>query len=172
MSEGFLGEIRLFGFDYAPDGWALCNGQLLSINEYDALYSLLGTTYGGDGISSFAVPDLRGRVPAHPGQTISIGQMYGAEEVTLRANDLPQHSHMLGATITAANTPAPTATTMVASASGGSAYVNNQPYTAVMLPSTGGPAIPSAGNQPHDNTQPSLVINFCINLYGIYPQAA
>lgn len=169
MSEAYLGEIRMFGGNFAPLGWALCWGQTLSIAQYDALYTLLGTTYGGDGQNTFNLPDLRGRVPVHAGQrqgssTYVLGQTGGVETVTLVTNQIPAHTHtMLASTATAAQANA-TGNVLGASAQALLYYVApaNLPMAAQAGP-TGG------GGTPHDNMQPYLCVNYIIALEGIFP---
>ena len=167
MAEPFIAEIRLFSFNFPPRGWALCNGQLLPINQNQALFSLLGTTYGGNGIVNFALPDLRGRVPIHeglgPGLTPrALGERIGAESVTLTAAQLPQHAHAQAAVGSTATTTSPASTLPAQSDSpiwrSGGAPVP----TGVQSASTG-------GSQPHQNMMPFLAINFCIALQGIFP---
>ncbi|MEO7555499.1 MAG: tail fiber protein [Acidimicrobiales bacterium] len=166
MSEPFVGEIRLFGFNFAPRGWATCDGQLLSIAQNTALFSLLGTMYGGDGIQTFALPDLRGRVAIHRGQGPGLspydqGQTSGAEAVTLTQNQMPQHSHAANVSQAAAATARPAGNVP----SAGGAYVatpDGSTFNAAHIQSTG-------GGQPFSVVQPSLVLNHCIALEGIYP---
>jgi microcystin-dependent protein len=165
MSDPYIGEIRLFGGNYAPAGWRLCDGSLVSISESEALYTLLGTTYGGDGQSTFALPDLRGRLPVHQGSGYVPGQAAGTETVTLTGAQFGAHSHPFqgsanpgGQKNPAGNVPA----TIVA----GSAYVQ-QPATTALA---GGSIQPApGGNQPHSNMQPSLCLTFIIALVGIFP---
>lgn len=166
--EPYLGEIRIFGGNYAPQGWAFCNGQLLSISGNEALYTLLGTTYGGDGQTTFALPDLRGRLPLHLGQSSS-GQNYlrgargGAEQVTLNEAQLPAHTHQAKGSATG-SVGSPKDACWAAS-SAVSAYSTVTPtikMAALAVTSTG-------ANQPHDNLMPSLGLSFIIALQGIYP---
>ena len=168
MSDPYLGEIRLFAGNFAPVNWALCQGQLLSIAENDALYNLIGTTYGGDGQSIFALPDLRGRVPVHQGQgpglsQRTMGALVGTESVTLTTGQLPAHTHPLHATTAAATITTPAgallATTTADSYGPG-------PATTPMAAGAVGPA---GGAQPHDNMAPTLTVNYIISLVGIYP---
>jgi microcystin-dependent protein len=168
MAEAFLGEIRMFGFNFAPTGWALCNGQILPIDQNTALFSLLGTTYGGDGIQTFALPNLQSRVAVHMGQGSGlspyvIGEESGAETVTLIQSQMPEHTHAVGANgapgtsdRTAGNVPARTKASAYGSAPDGTTM------NAGMIGNAG-------GNQPHENRQPLLVVNFCIALQGIFP---
>ncbi len=163
MSSPYIGEIRLFAGNFAPAGWMFCEGQLLPISEYDTLFNLIGTTYGGDGQSTFALPDLRGRVPVHMGNGFILSQMGGEESVTLTTNQLPAHSHMPQAN-TGSGTQASPA---------GNVWANstNLPYsasapTAAMDPSAIGM---DGGSQPHDNMVPYVCIDFIISLFGIYP---
>ncbi|MFE4569844.1 phage tail protein [Paenibacillus chitinolyticus] len=164
MSESYLGEIRMFGGNYPPQGWALCNGQLLSIAENEALFVLLGTTYGGDGRTTFGLPDLMGRIPVHPNQTYSRGSKGGTETVTLNQTQLPQHTHIpyatanLGTENSPANNTWATTITQNYASSGTTTPMNPQTLTSV------------GGNQPHDNMMPSAVITFIISLYGVFPQ--
>ncbi|MGO8883311.1 MAG: phage tail protein [Streptosporangiaceae bacterium] len=168
MSEPFLGEIRMFGFSFAPDGWALCNGQLLPISQNTALFSLLGTTYGGDGTTTFALPDLQSRVPVHQGQGAGLssrvqGQAGGTETVTLAATQMPEHTHPVKASSSAAASGIPEGRAMARSSS----HIYHDPdastvMNAKMLGDAG-------GSEPHGNIQPYLVLNFCISLTGIFP---
>ena len=165
MGDSYVGEIRMFGGNFAPYGWAFCDGSLLSISEYDVLYNLIGTTYGGDGQRTFGLPDLRGRVPVHQGSGLTIGQMDGAESSSLLPGQLPEHSHPAGCTTNPGNNSSP-ATAIPAENSTALAYVASVPPSGNMNPA----AMTSAGgNQPHDNMQPYLCISFIISLFGIYP---
>jgi len=173
MSDPYIGEIRMFGGNFPPNGWAFCDGALLPISGNDALFTLIGTTYGGDGQETFGLPDLRGRVPLHMGQGPGISQNYvigesaGVESVTLSTQQIPVHTHTArasstGQVITPANNVMATATS---SQAGVRVYSTNAPDTN-LHPST---ITPAGGSQPHENTQPSLGINFIISLFGIFP---
>ncbi len=167
MSEPFLAEIRIVGFNFAPRGWAFCDGQILPINQNQSLYSLLGTTYGGDGRTSFALPDLRGRTPIHVGASSGTdhrqGQKSGEETHTLAANEMPQHTHQLYGSNTAANQQGPS----------GNLLGNNQsnPYTAFAnaVELASGTVTNVGGGQAHENMMPWIVVNFCIALQGLFP---
>jgi microcystin-dependent protein len=164
VSEPYIGEIRMFGGNFAPAGWAFCNGQLMPISENDALFTLIGTTYGGDGQETFALPDLRGRLPVHQGSGFALGQAGGVEEVTLTGNQLPIHNHsFLGSTDQGASTNPPT--NVVAQMPGGSVYVQEGASAALNPGSVG----TSGGSQPHTNFQPYLCISFIISLFGVFP---
>lgn len=171
MSEPFVGEIRMFAGSFAPQGWAFCDGQLLAISGNDALFSLLGTYYGGDGRTSFGVPDLRGRLPMHQGSgpglyPKSIGQKNGAETVTINSSQLPAHSHALGQANSRADTASPDGNLLARSATG-DLQLNNSAGNSVAM---GSEAIGSTGGgQPHNNMPPFLCIRFIIALYGVYP---
>lgn len=177
--DATIGEIRLVGFTYAPAGWALCNGQLLNISDYDTLYSLLGTTYGGDGQNTFGLPNMCGRlVPgtgAGPGlSNYTQGQMGGVENVTLNTLQLPAHTHPLGPNITASastqangqNPPPANAYPAVATSD---LYNSAAPNTTLAPGSVTGTAQPAGNNMPHTNLQPTLALNYIIALEGIYP---
>ena len=171
MADPFVAEIRIFPFNFAPKGWAFCDGQLLPISQNTALFSLLGTTYGGDGKSNFALPDMQGNAPMHPGQgpglsLHDLGETGGSETVTLLESEIPSHSHSLNAV-------------------GGFNGTNNDPTNEVpakgdagLLPYTpSGPSLimalqaiaPAGGDQPHNNMQPYLTLSFCIALQGVFP---
>jgi len=167
MADPFVAEIRIFPFNFPPKGWAFCNGQLLPLSQNTALFSLLGTTYGGDGKSTFALPDLEGSVPMHPGQgpglsLYDLGQTGGSETVTLLESEMPAHSHGLraveddGAFFTPVN---------MYLAAGNSMYVNSNPNT-TMAPES---LVPAGGSLPHNNMMPYLTLNFCIALQGVFP---
>src|SRR6478752_7249350 len=173
MTEPYLGEIRMFGGNFAPVGWAMCDGQALSIAENDALYALLGTIYGGDGVNTFGLPDLRGRAPTHQGskngQTYVMGQMQGVETVTLTSQQLPAHTHPMFAVSLPATLSTPIAAAMLSDAGpSGSALPAYAPYSAdnEQVALTPGSTSPVGGSQPHDNMQPYLGINFIIALAG------
>lgn len=168
MSEQYLSEIRIFAFNYAPKGWALCNGQLLSIQQNAALFSLLGTTYGGNGTTNFQLPNLQGCVPLHTGTSpngigYTLGQQAGEANVTLTQSQIPQHTHTVNASTTSdANVPS---AAVVPGGAGVNAY-GGPAGGATMNPGIVGLA---GGSQPHSNLQPYLVVNFCIALTGIFP---
>lgn len=165
MAEPFLSEIRIFSFSFPPKGWAFCNGQLLPINQNQALFSLLGTTFGGDGRVNFALPDLRGRVPIHVGNNHTLGERGGEQSHTLSMQELPAHTHNVSATNnTVADQQYPSTTTHWAS--GGSFAGFHQSSNTTMDPAT---VLPSGGNQPHTNMQPFLTLTVCIALQGIFP---
>lgn len=162
MATPFLSEIRIFTFNFPPKGWAFCNGQFLPINQNQALFSLLGTTYGGNGQTTFALPDLRGRVPLHFGAH-TLGERAGQEAHTVIASEMPQHVHLARATNDAATTNIPTGA-LLASVS------SNLYLTPAALVAMTPTAISTAGgSQPHENRQPYLVLSFCIALQGIFP---
>jgi microcystin-dependent protein len=166
MAQPYVGEIRMFAGNFAPAGWMFCGGQLLPISEYETLFNLIGTTYGGDGQSTFALPDLRGRIPVHFGGGFTLAQTGGAETVTLTAQQIPAHSHALSGTSNFATASSPQGgVPAAASVANVSAYGTDQPTSPVS------PSSVSAvgGSQPHDNFQPYLCIDFIISLFGIFP---
>ena len=164
MSSPFIGEIRMFGGNFAPVGWAFCNGALIPISENDALFNLIGTTYGGDGQTTFALPDLQSRVPVHVGPGFAHGQSGGTESVTLTTQQIPGHNHAPLDFDGAGNQQSP-ANGVWASPSSGTIYSNVAP-SLVMAPTAVGSA---GGSQPHDNMIPFLVVNFILSLFGIFP---
>lgn len=168
MSEPFLGEIRPTSFGFAPKGWALCNGQLLAINQNQALFAILGTTYGGNGTTNFALPNLQGRVPLHTGNGIVLGQQGGVENVTLTLSNVPAHSHAVNASTDFADSTVATGGLLGAKGRGG---VNafGPANDLVALEPTAVSAWPTNSAQPHNNIQPSLTLNFIIALQGIFP---
>ena len=164
MAEPFLSEIRIFSFVFPPKGWAACNGQLLPINQNQALFSLLGTTYGGDGRVNFALPNLRGRLPMKEGNGHTLGEAAGASSVTITEQTMPTHMHFAQASNSAANATVPSSSTVFAQ---GAFEIYRAPSSlgamgATMMGSVG-------GSQPHTNQMPFLVLNFCIALQGIFP---
>lgn len=165
MAEPFLSEIRMMSFVFPPRGWALCNGQLLPINQNQALFSLLGTTFGGDGRTNFALPDLRGRVPIHVGSSHTLGERGGEQAHTLSIAEIPTHLHQLQASSSTATTSTPTTAT-VASASSGSALYGAASNLVAMAPNA---LANVGGSQAHLNMQPFLTLSFCIALQGIFP---
>lgn len=161
-----LGEIRMFAGNYPPAGWAFCEGQLLPISEYEDLFNLIGVTYGGDGNSTFAVPDLRGRIPIHKGNGFTLSERGGVEEVTLTVNQMPAHSHLLLASTTLASSPDPGGNVLAQSRTAAvDLYLEDNPTTNMAATAIGS----VGGNQPHSNMQPYLCISFIIALHGVYP---
>ena len=170
MADPFVAEIRIFPFNFAPKGWAFCNGQLLPLAQNTALFSLLGTTYGGDGKSNFALPNLQGSVPMHPGQgpglsLHDLGETGGSDAVTLLESEMPNHAHSL----MASNQPGEDA--QADSESFGRSLGANlyQPSNAGLVPLAPQAIAPAGGSQPHNNLQPYVTFNFCIALQGVYP---
>ena len=164
MAQPYVGELRLFAGNFAPAGWMFCAGQLLPISENETLFNLIGTTYGGDGQSTFALPDLRGRVPVHQGNGYTLAQTGGSETVTLTVTQVPAHTHALRAS-TAAGTNSGPGNAVLASTGTVNSYgsgVPDQPMTADALTSQG-------GSQPHDNMAPYCVVSYIISLFGIFP---
>ena len=174
MSDQFLAEIRIFPFQFAPTGWAFCDGQIMPLSQNTALFSLLGTTYGGDGKSTFALPDMQGNAPMQPGQgqglsLRDLGEMSGSENITLLTSEMPFHTHIAQAQNTPANVNSPSGPTplSLARASGGGFAYNPLASAVTMAPQT---LAPAGGSLPHNNMQPYLTLNFCIALQGIFPQ--
>lgn len=170
MSDPFVGEIRMFGGSFAPAGWAFCAGQLMPISENDTLFTLIGTTYGGDGQETFGLPDLQGRIPIHAGQgpgisqTYQLGEKAGVESVTLSAQQIPIHNHAFLASTNAANSTTPVNQVIAQSAQRAVYY---EATTTTALATTA--ISPVGGSQPHDNMMPYLVVTFIISLFGIFP---
>jgi microcystin-dependent protein len=165
MAEPFLSEIRIMSFVFAPKGWALCNGQLLPINQNQALFSLLGTTFGGDGRVNFALPDVRGRTPIHVGQGHTLGEKGGEQAHTLSIAEIPTHTHVLNGTSVTATANIPTSSLVLAVSTPQSIYTaatNLQAMNPGSVPNVG-------GSQAHLNMQPFLTLSFCIALQGIFP---
>ena len=172
MADPFVAEIRIFPFNFAPKGWAWCDGQLLPISQNTALFSLLGTTYGGDGKSNFALPDLQGRAPMHPGQgpglsLHDLGETGGSETVSLLESEIPAHSHAMMAQNQPAQLPGPAPTQTFSRSSGGFAY-KAAPYNQV-VPFSLNMLAPAGGDQPHNNMMPYLTYYFNIALQGVFP---
>jgi microcystin-dependent protein len=163
MSQPYVGEIRIFAGNYAPTGWMFCEGQLIPISENDTLFQLIGTTYGGDGQSTFALPDLRGRLPLHTSNNYLLGSAVGNETVTLTNNQLPVHSHTLAASSQPGTVLSPDGAFFAASAAQNAGYATTADSTLALT------AVGSAGSQPHNNIQPYLCINFIISLFGVFP---
>lgn len=171
MSQPFIGEVRLFAGNFPPQGWAFCDGSLIPIFEYDALFALIGTTYGGDGQNTFAVPDLRGRVPVHQGtggglSSRTIGETGGTETVTLTAAQMPAHTHALRGSSAAATGSAPGGAVLAATGAVNSYSSNAVPTQAMAA----GALAAQGGGQPHENMAPFLTVSYIIALFGIFPQ--
>jgi len=171
MSDQFVAEIRIFPFNFPPTGWAFCDGQLMPISQNTALFSLLGTVYGGDGKSTFALPDLQGSAPMQPGQgqglsLRDLGEMSGVESITLLVSEIPVHTHTMMAAIDPGDNTVPGPTLSLGQSTGAFIYLNNQAPDGQMafqaLP-------PAGGGLPHNNMQPYLTLSFCIALQGIFP---
>lgn len=174
MSDPFLGQVIAVGFTFAPVGWAFCNGQLLSIAQNDALYNLLGTTYGGDGVTTFGLPDLRGRVPLNQGtgpglSSYVLGQSAGVETVTLASGNLPKHTHTAGTAKSPGTTNVPSASTVLSDEGPGTPVITTYTAFANQQPLVGTTIGPAGSTLPHENRPPLLAINFVIALQGIYP---
>jgi microcystin-dependent protein len=171
MSNPYIGEIRMFGGSFPPAGWAFCNGQLMAISENDALFTLIGTTYGGDGQQTFGIPDLQGRIPIHQGtlggNTYTLGEKAGTEAVTLTTNQLPSHTHVPIANNTAGTLSSPGGATWSAAGTGEQIYSQPPNPPAGTINALG--ILPSGGSQPHDNMEPYLVVSFIISLFGVFP---
>lgn len=164
MAQPYVGEIRMFAGNFAPAGWMFCEGQLLPISENETLFQLIGTTYGGDGESTFALPDLRGRIPIHQGNGFILAETGGAEEITLTVNQIPAHSHPFLASAAPGDQVNP-ANLLPANSFNVTPYINDKPngsMNAAAITSTG-------GSQPHTNFQPYLCVDFIISLFGIFP---
>lgn len=174
MADPFVAEIRIFPFNFPPKGWAFCDGQLLPLSQNTALFSLLGTTYGGNGMSNFALPDMQGNTPMHPGQgpglsLHDLGEMGGSDTVSLLESEIPAHSHaMLADKLDTADKPAPGPDRALAISTNTKAYYADGAPSIVQLDYSA--LAPAGGDQPHNNLMPYLTLNFCIALQGIYPQ--
>lgn len=173
MSTPYVGEIRLLPFNFAPNGWQACDGSLLSIANYDVLFALIGTTYGGDGQNTFAVPDLRGRLPIHQGtgpglSTYVIGQNAGTETVTVIPTQMPAHTHTAIATTAVSTSPTPGNNLLPGAVSGDVFYATDL-TGAVAVPMSAQSTSQGGGSQPHENTMPTLTVQYCIAWAGIFP---
>ena len=168
MAEPFLSEIRIMSFNFAPKGWALCNGQLLPINQNQALFSLLGTTFGGDGRVNFALPDLQSRAPIHVGDGHTLGERGGEQAHTLSMAETPTHTHTANATTVTATTNTPGNTLLTGQSTAANLYASAASGLVAMSPAMVGNV---GGSQAHLNMQPFLTLNFCIALQGIFPSA-
>jgi microcystin-dependent protein len=164
MAQPYVGEIRMFAGNFAPAGWMFCEGQLLPISENETLFQLIGTTYGGDGESTFALPDLRGRLPVHQGNGLVLAENGGSEEITLNVQQIPAHSHPLLASNAGGNLNTPVGN-VTAESAGVKIYLEDS-GSANMLPNAVGAV---GGSQPHSNFQPYLCVDFIISLFGIFP---
>jgi microcystin-dependent protein len=172
MADPFVAEIRIFPFNFAPKGWAFCDGQILPISQNTALFALLGTTYGGDGKSTFALPDLQGNSPMHPGQgqglsLRDLGEIGGEETVTLLVSEIPVHTHIVNSSAILSTTSTPASNMVLSRSVNGTAYgVLDNTGTQVFGPEA---LAPAGGSLPHNNLQPYLVLNYCIALQGVFP---
>jgi microcystin-dependent protein len=162
MSQPYIGEIRIFAGNFPPNGWSFCDGALVPISDYEALFNLIGTTYGGDGQNTFALPDLRGRVPLHLGNGYTLAQNGGVESVTLTQSTVPAHTHTVLANSSSNPASLPNGNYLAA---GPDIYDQGKPGNALMAPAISA----VGGSQPHDNFQPYLCLEFIISLFGIYP---
>ena len=165
MAQPYVGEIRMFAGNFAPAGWMFCEGQLLPISENETLFQLIGTTYGGDGESTFALPDLRGRIPLHQGNGFILAETGGAEEITLTVNQIPSHTHPMLASTQNGSQNNPGGNVIAASAGSVFPYIADAP-SLNMAPAAIGPV---GGSQPHTNFQPYLCVDFIISLFGLFP---
>jgi len=164
MAQPYVGEIRIFAGNFEPSGWKFCEGQLLPISEYDTLFNLIGTTYGGDGQSTFALPDLRGRVPLHFGNGFTLAETGGVETVTLTVSQIPAHTHAFLGTSSLGQVTSPSGSVLAESTT--LTMFENAAPTVAMAPGTTSSV---GGSQPHSNFQPYLCLDFIISLFGIYP---
>jgi microcystin-dependent protein len=170
--DPFVAEIRILPFSFPPKGWAFCDGQILPLSQNTALFSLLGTTYGGDGKSNFGLPNMQGNTPMHPGQgpglsLHDLGEIGGSQTVTLLESEIPSHSHSLMANAIAGNVNAPSSGVSLARSRNANAYQSNVTQNLVLMADQA--VTPAGGDQPHNNMQPYLTLNFCIALQGVYP---
>ncbi|MCP1386569.1 phage tail protein [Runella sp. CRIBMP] len=166
MAQPYVGEVRIFAGNFAPAGWMFCEGQLLPISENETLFQLIGTTYGGDGESTFALPDLRGRIPIHQGNGFVLAETGGAEEITLTTQQIPAHSHSFMGTDTNGSGGSPAGAVLARNASADAYTTDSSGGLVDMSPSMVNPV---GGSQPHTNFQPYLCVDFIISLFGIFP---
>ncbi|HWM93167.1 MAG TPA: tail fiber protein [Thermoanaerobaculia bacterium] len=164
MAQPYVGEIRMFAGNFAPAGWMFCEGQLLPISENETLFQLIGTTYGGDGESTFALPDLRGRIPIHQGNGFILAETGGAEEITLTVSQIAAHSHPLLCANAIGSDPAPQNNLLAETT-----VISMYQSAAANSPMASGSISPTGGSQPHTNFQPYLCVDFIISLFGIFP---
>lgn len=164
MSQPFVGEIRMFAGNFAPAGWQFCDGSLLPISDFETLFNLIGTTYGGDGQTTFALPDLRGRLPIHQGNGFTLSETGGVETVTLTVSQIPSHSHPYLASTNPGASNLPSGN-LLADQPGGKNYRPTTPAASLGPQSIGS----TGGSQPHDNFQPYLCVDFIISLFGVFP---
>lgn len=173
MSDPYIGEIRMFGGTFAPAGWAMCQGQLMPISENDALFSLIGTTYGGDGQETFGLPDLQGRVPMHQGGGFVIGEKGGVETVTLTVQQIPSHNHQVASATAENGSNVPSNSTILANEGPpgqSTVFTYKNPFDGQNQVTLSASSIgPAGGSQPHENLQPYLTVTFIISLFGIFP---
>lgn len=167
MAQPYVGEIRMFAGNFAPAGWMFCEGQLLPISENETLFQLIGTTYGGDGQSTFALPDLRGRIPIHQGNGFILAETGGAEEITLTVNQIAAHSHPFLAVADSATAAGPSGNLPANSNVSKKVYAAATSPSGAMAPQS---IVPTGGSQPHTNFQPYLCVDFIISLFGLFPQ--
>ncbi len=165
MAQPYIGELRIFAGNFAPAGWMFCEGQLVPISEYEVLFNLIGTTYGGDGQETFALPDLRGRIPIHQGNGFVLAETGGVETVTLTASQIPNHTHPLLASSRAADSGQPGNRVLGAARPGADRYIEEAPS----VNAAPNAIAPTGGSQPHNNLQPYLCVSYIISLFGIFP---
>ena len=169
MSNPYVGEIRIFAGNFAPQGWAICDGSILSIANFEVLFALLGTTYGGDGVNTFKLPDMRGRIPIHQGNGYVMGALSGSESVTLTSAELPAHSHAVQSSTAHGNTSSPAGALWATDGTGVAAPYRKAASGGTAVALAAGTVATSGGGQPHENRQPLLAMNYIISLFGIFP---
>jgi microcystin-dependent protein len=165
MSSPYVGEIRMVGFNFAPTGWAFCDGTVMAISQNEVLFNLIGTTYGGDGVATFALPNLLGRMPVHQGNSFTLAQAGGEEAVVLTSAQLPTHTHVPGAVTAKGNQPGPSKAVWAATSGGANLYAT----ASGAAPLSAGAIADVGGNQPHSNMSPFLALSFIIALFGVFP---